>query len=109
MTGEAQREPIGEYENGFIAPASDHDVAAVDLAEILHGSGERYQISTKAIRRESGATHATLPRSPRDAMVRELPNAPREALEERDLLDAVPGAMRTGAFRPAQLYRQWVA
>lgn len=29
----------------------------------------------------------------------------RRRLEERDLLEAVPGEMRTGAFRPAQLYR----
>ena len=27
-------------------------------------------------------------------------------LEERELLQPVPGAMRTGAFRPAQLYRR---
>jgi len=29
----------------------------------------------------------------------------RRRLEERDLLEAVPGQMRTGPFRPAQLYR----
>lgn len=30
----------------------------------------------------------------------------RRRLDDRDLLEAVPGAMRTGAFRPAQLYRR---
>jgi len=29
----------------------------------------------------------------------------RRRLDDRDLLEPVPGAMRTGAFRPAQLYR----
>jgi 8-oxo-dGTP diphosphatase len=30
----------------------------------------------------------------------------RRRLDERDLLEPVPGEMRTGAFRPAQLYRK---
>ena len=30
----------------------------------------------------------------------------RRRLDERDLLESVPGEMRTGAFRPAQLYRK---
>ena len=30
----------------------------------------------------------------------------RRRLDERDLLEALPGEMRTGAFRPAQLYRK---
>ncbi len=30
----------------------------------------------------------------------------RRRLDERDLVEAVPGEMRTGAFRPAQLYRK---
>ncbi len=30
----------------------------------------------------------------------------RRRLDERDLLEAVPGEMRTGAFRPARLYRR---
>lgn len=30
----------------------------------------------------------------------------RRRLDERDLLEAVPGEMRMGAFRPAQLYRK---
>jgi hypothetical protein len=30
----------------------------------------------------------------------------RRRLDERKLLDPVPGAMRTAAFRPAQLYRR---
>jgi ADP-ribose pyrophosphatase YjhB (NUDIX family) len=30
----------------------------------------------------------------------------RRRLDERNLLEAVPGEMRTGAFRPAQLYRK---
>lgn len=30
----------------------------------------------------------------------------RRRLDERNLLEAVPGEMRTGAFRPAQLYRR---
>lgn len=30
----------------------------------------------------------------------------RRRLDDRDLLEPVPGAMRTGAFRPAQLYRR---
>jgi ADP-ribose pyrophosphatase YjhB (NUDIX family) len=30
----------------------------------------------------------------------------RRRLDERDILEALPGQMRTGAFRPAQLYRK---
>jgi ADP-ribose pyrophosphatase YjhB (NUDIX family) len=33
----------------------------------------------------------------------------RRRLADRDLLEAVEGAMKTGAFRPAQLYRQKVS